>query len=83
MSSAHLQRLNKIHQRFQRSDDHQLAQIQSAAGKGGPQVNNFMGAPSLPQNNWLNTKRYESPVQHTYPKNPFSTDRNQQVIINQ
>ena len=29
---------------------------------------------------WLNVPIYESPAEHTYPKNPFVNDRNAQSI---
>lgn len=55
--------------------------------KLNPQVNNFMEeeSPQIQPDEfyWMNKKKYEVPATHTYPKNPFSTDRNQQQLVNQ
>lgn len=74
LSDEHLKRINRIHQRFRRNNEHQLA----------PQhVDNYMDNQVSKQQNSAYANHflypmYEQPAKHTYPKNPFSNDRNNQ-----
>ena len=87
LSQAHLERLNKVHQRFRRDDEYQMAHShhgsygvyseQYRRNLSGAHHNSYgMQANVNPTDDvlWMNYQRYANPQKHNYNKNPFMKD---------
>jgi len=98
VSGAHLQRLNKIQQKFCRDNDYNI-EISSPQHYSDKMVPYSSGVENLPdykiqryqedkdkmvlqRTAWLNFPRYAMSKRIVSPKNPFAQDRNNQIYLN-